>query len=79
MKPISNIRTNVFHQTQSAFGRLAGVSQSTVSKWEAGTLAPSQDEMIRIRTAAIKLGVPWDDMWFFIVPTELKQSRQVPA
>lgn len=68
MKPITNIRNNIFQQTQSAFGRLAGVSQGTVSKGEAGTLAPSQEEMIRIRTAAIKLGIEWNDIWFFIVP-----------
>ncbi|WP_416333376.1 helix-turn-helix domain-containing protein [Agrobacterium tumefaciens] len=54
MRPISFIRTRVFQQTQASFAKLAGVTQGTVSKWEAGTLAPSQEEMSRIRTAAIE-------------------------
>ncbi|MHC2351712.1 transcriptional regulator with XRE-family HTH domain [Sinorhizobium meliloti] len=73
MKPIEFIRTQVFLQTQAAFAKLAGVSQGTVSKWEAGTLAPSQAEMERIRTAAIRLALKWEketwqDEWFFVIP-----------
>lgn len=79
MKPIEFIRTEVFKQTQAAFARLAGVSQGTVSKWEAGSLAPSQEEMSRIRIAAIRIAItwqnePWQDEWFFIVP---KGARNV--
>ncbi|PWE57158.1 hypothetical protein DEM27_05820 [Metarhizobium album] len=69
MRPIAHIRIDVFKQTQADFARLAGVTQGTVSKWEAGTLAPSQAEMSRIRTAAIRLAMKWDDQWFFVVPT----------
>ncbi|WP_185982841.1 helix-turn-helix domain-containing protein [Aureimonas mangrovi] len=69
MRPITFIRTDVFKETQKAFGRIAGVSQGTVSRWEAGDLAPAQAEMIRIRNAAIRLGLPWDDAWFFVLPT----------
>ncbi|WP_370881077.1 helix-turn-helix domain-containing protein [Rhizobium mesoamericanum] len=73
MRPIEFIRTQVFKQPQSAFARLAGVSQGTVSKWEAGKLAPSQEEMNRIRSAAIRLAMEWkdeawQDEWFFVVP-----------
>jgi len=73
MKPIKFIRTQVFKQSQAAFARLAGVTQGTVSKWEAGDLAPSQDEMSRIRSAAIRLAIEWEmegwqDEWFFVVP-----------
>lgn len=68
MRAITHIRTNVFKQTQREFGRLAGVSQGTVSRWERGDLAPSHYEMTRIRTAAIRLGMPWDDQWFFVAP-----------
>ncbi|WP_064712118.1 helix-turn-helix domain-containing protein [Rhizobium bangladeshense] len=80
MKPIEFIRTHVFKQTQAAFARLAGVSQSTVSKWEAGVLAPSQEEMVRIRSAAIRLALGWEceawqDEWFFVLPRELRQPR----
>ncbi|MGZ2438210.1 transcriptional regulator with XRE-family HTH domain [Sinorhizobium medicae] len=73
MRPIEFIRIQVFQQTQAAFAKLAGVSQGTVSKWEAGTLAPSQEEMTRIRTAAIRLALrwqmeDWQDEWFFVIP-----------
>ena len=79
MRPIEFIRTQVFKQPQAAFAKLAGVSQGTVSKWEAGKLAPSQDEMNRIRSAAIRLGIewqcePWQDEWFFVVPRAFLQS-----
>lgn len=68
MRPIEYIRTKVFNQTQSAFGRVAGVTQGTVSRWEAGELAPSQAEMEKVRTAAIRLGLHWEDEWFFVIP-----------
>ena len=68
MRPICFIRANVFKQTQSSFAKIAGVTQGTVSKWEAGKLAPSHDEMKRIGTAAILSAVPWEDEWFFVVP-----------
>ena len=68
MRPIEFIRTKVFKQTQAAFAKLAGVTQGTVSKWEAGSLAPSQEEMARIRTAAIRSAMVWHDEWFFVVP-----------
>ena len=70
MRPIEFIRTRVFKQTQASFAKLAGVTQGTVSKWEAGSLAPSQDEMARIRTAAIRSAMIWDDEWFFVVPRD---------
>lgn len=78
MRPISFIRTKVFQQTQSSFAKLAGVTQGTVSKWEAGTLAPSQEEMSRIRTAAIRLAMDWEDEWFFVVPRTANASEVSP-
>lgn len=83
MRPIEFIRTQIFNQTQAAFAKLAGVSQGTVSKWEAGTLAPSQEEMNRIRTAAIRLALTWEsadwqDEWFFVLPKGF-QASQVSA
>lgn len=78
MRPITIIRTKRFQQTQAAFARLAGVTQGTVSKWEAGTLAPSQSEMTRIRTAGIKLGMAWNDEWFFVVPRENSATEATP-
>ena len=78
MRTITFIRTKKFEQTQAAFARLAGVTQGTVSKWEAGTLAPSQSEMARIRAAGIKLGMDWDDEWFFVLPRDFQSSEVTP-
>lgn len=71
MKPIEFIRIKVFQMKQSDFGRIAGVSQGTVSRWEKGELHPSQDEMARIRAVAIRLALEWNDEWFFVVPLVL--------
>lgn len=80
MKPIEFIRTQVFKQPQTTFAKLAGVSQGTISKWEAGKLAPSQDEMNKIRSAAIRLAIEWEheawqDEWFFVVPRSFQQKE----
>ncbi|MNY38333.1 helix-turn-helix protein [compost metagenome] len=82
MKPIEFIRIKVFNQTQASFAKLAGVAQGTVSKWEAGNLAPSQEEMQRIRSAAIRSsiqweGADWQDEWFFVTPRGASTERKV--
>ncbi|WP_442872846.1 helix-turn-helix transcriptional regulator [Aurantimonas sp. C2-3-R2] len=64
MSPIKRIRLHVFKLKQKDFADLAGVQQSTVSRWEAGT-SLSWPEMQRIREAASKAGIRWDDKWFF--------------
>ena len=54
--------------TQAPFAAVAGVSQPTVSRWEEDSLPgsqPDREEMERIRSAAIKRGLPWSDSWFF--------------
>lgn len=76
MRPIEYIRLKKFNVTQSVFGQIAGVSQATVSKWEAGTSAPTSNEMARIRSAGIKLGIDWDDQWFFVVPIVDRQPTE---
>lgn len=82
MKPIEFVRTKVFNQTQASFAKLAGVAQGTVSKWEAGNLAPSQDEMQRIRSAAIRSalqwnGENWQDEWFFVTPKGASAEKKM--
>ncbi|TJV32037.1 MAG: helix-turn-helix transcriptional regulator [Mesorhizobium sp.] len=69
MSAIRHIRTNVFKVNQTGFATLAGVTQATVSRWEAGG-SPSLDEMQAIRKAAAERDIDWNDAWFFEVPSE---------
>jgi hypothetical protein len=55
------LRTEVFQTTQEVFGGIAGRSSPVVSRWESGDVAPGLDEILRLRAAAIKLGLPWHD------------------
>ncbi len=68
MNAIQNIRKNFFKLTQVEFSAVAGVAQATVSRWEKHDVAPSLDEMMRIRRAAKERHLPWDDRLFFEVP-----------
>jgi len=70
MRPIEHIRKHVFAVSQAVFGDIAGTTQASVSRWEQGTQEPSQSEMERIRGEAASRNLPWDDRWFFEVPTE---------
>jgi len=80
MGPIAHIRRNIFRMTQAAFGALAGVTQATVSRWEAGESEPNRDEMERIRTEALQRGIQWDDRWFFRAPDLIEaESMEAPA
>ncbi|WP_426313878.1 helix-turn-helix transcriptional regulator [Methylobacterium fujisawaense] len=71
MSEMAEIRKLVFGKrlTQAEFGRLAGVSQSTVSRWENGALNPTRDQMAAIRQAAFDRKIPWSDSWFFYEPS----------
>jgi transcriptional regulator with XRE-family HTH domain len=64
MNAIRHIRSHVFALTQAEFAIVAGVTQATVSRWEAG-VAPSLDDLRSIRTAALERGLEWNDSWFF--------------
>ncbi|WAJ29309.1 helix-turn-helix domain-containing protein [Antarcticirhabdus aurantiaca] len=67
MTPIRFIRQHVFRLTQTEFAALAGVRQSSVSRWESGGPLDSID-MLHIRNAAFARSLPWNDSWFFDVP-----------
>lgn len=73
MNTMRHIRTSVFRVTQAEFGRLAGVGQATVSRWEGG-VAPSLEEMQAIRKAAFERGIDWDDRWFFEAPENSEEA-----
>jgi transcriptional regulator with XRE-family HTH domain len=68
MQPITHIRKSVFGLTQAAFAEVAGTTQATVSRWEAGEFEPDRDDLARIRSAALERDLPWDDRWFFEAP-----------
>lgn len=69
MSEIEHIRKKL-KLSQAELAEVAGVSQSTVSRWEQGKLEPNRDEMDRMRIKAAELNIPWDDSWFFEVPAE---------
>ena len=73
MNAIKSIRTTVFGVTQVEFAVIAGVKQSTVSRWENG-VAPTLDEMRTIRQAALDRAIEWKDEWFFDSRSELQAT-----
>lgn len=83
MNAVKFIRTKVLKLEQAPFAVIAGVSQPTVSRWEAPDIKnsePNREEMDRIRNAAIARGLEWNDSWFFqIHPDEPADSTKVPA
>lgn len=71
---MARIRKQVFGLNQLPFARLAGVSQGTVSRWEAGGLEPSREQLARIRDGARELGLLWNDAWFFEEPAPASRA-----
>lgn len=70
MRAIEHIRRNVFDVSQAAFGQIAGTTQASVSRWERGEQEPGITEMSKIRLEARTRGLPWDDRWFFELPSQ---------
>jgi transcriptional regulator with XRE-family HTH domain len=62
-----HIRAQIFHINQLEFAKLAGATQSMVSRWEAGVGDPKLSHLRSIREAARRRRIPWDDSWFFEV------------
>lgn len=78
MSAIRFIRREIFKVTQAEFAALAGVTQASVSRWEAGT-PPSLDDMQAIRAAAADRGIAWRDEWFFEPGTAHEPPTSVEA
>lgn len=76
-RPIEHIRRAVFDVSQTAFAEIAGTTQPSVSRWEQGLQEPDRIEMDRIRQAAHKRGLNWDDRWFFEVPRQKGSARRI--
>lgn len=68
MNPMLHIRKQVLSLTQAEFAAIAGTSQGTVSKWEAGELEPDREQLARIRKAVLRRRLEWSDCWFFEAP-----------
>lgn len=68
MSEMAHIRRDVFQVTQRAFAQIAGATQGTVSRWEAGEFEPSREQLSRIRDEALRRGIKWNDAWFFEAP-----------
>lgn len=83
MNAVEYIRTRIFKLKQGPFAVVAGVSQPTISRWEAADCKgsePSRDEMDNIRKEAIKRGLEWNDSWFFqTFPDEPESAEQESA
>lgn len=69
MSMLLHIRTNVLKITQAQMAAISGASQATVSRWESGDLEPDRRQLAAIRAEVKKLALPWDDRWFFEIPT----------
>ena len=75
MSPLRHIREHVFNLNQVDFGVVAQVDQSTVSRWENGTLDPSMAPLREIRKMAKRRRLKWNDTWFFEIP---KTAKVIP-
>jgi predicted transcriptional regulator len=69
MSAIHRIRTEVFRVSQGEMARIAGVTQPTVSRWEAGASSPTLQEVERIRAAAKQRRLRWNDRFLFETPS----------
>lgn len=52
MNTIRKVRKELLNVSQAELAEMAGVTQSTVSRWERGELSPTLDEVARIIAAS---------------------------
>jgi len=77
MRPIKNIRKNIFKVRQAEFATIAGVTQATISRWEAddNAAAPTLEDLARIREEASRRRLRWNDKLFFDAPPTPPEQR----
>lgn len=68
--PLRWVRKNVFNTTQDGLASIGGVSRPRVSRYENGSGDPPFDFMLRLRSEAKRLGLPFSADWFFEVPAQ---------
>lgn len=68
---LKDIRVRLLYLSQAEMADAFGVSQGTLSKWEAGTSGPDFKGMCRVRDALKGFGVDYPDEWFFAPPVDL--------
>lgn len=69
MSPARYIREHIFGvQTQAEFAELLDYSQANISRIETGAQRPGAEYQERVRSAARRKGLRWDNNWFFEVP-----------
>lgn len=71
--PARYIREDVFGiKCQRVFGDLLDYSQAQISRFENGERRLSAEAQERIRAAAKRRKIEWDNRWFFEVPPSRK-------
>ena len=55
------IRVDLFRCDQTEMAAVAGVTQSTISRWESGNGSPDLDALSRIRAEAKRRRLRWRD------------------
>jgi hypothetical protein len=69
MTPAQYIRRKVFRiSSQRDFGSLLDYSQAQISRFESGARKLNRGAQERIRAAAKRRHLRWNDSWFFEVP-----------
>lgn len=78
--PARFIRECVFCMpTQKAFADLLGYPQPVISRFESGKARITREAQDRIRAAAKKRRIKWDNNWFFEVPRSPQEHRSCAA
>ena len=75
MSVIRHIRVNLFGLSQAAFAAEIGASQSKISRVESGVAELSLGLARKIRDAALKRGIAWDDALLFEDDIKSDQGR----
>lgn len=76
MNPMLHIRRDVLKVSQAELGRIAGASQATVSRWEAGELEPNWRQLAETRAEIKRRRLAWKDSWFFEPLPSYKEGDQ---
>jgi transcriptional regulator with XRE-family HTH domain len=74
MTPARYIRKAILGLTQAKLGKLLGVSQPSVQRWEQSGCFPAAYQP-RIRQIGKEKSPDWSDSWFFEVPIKADDAN----